>query len=271
MPAEWQARQLLLSASEPGPWNIRSPNGRSTFNDFRTNLSWAWAASAMGAATMIRPIDSAWRNMFSPLRYDNRRLLDDVAHEPAWIPIGRVGLRLAAAVGAADHQHGRSPLRRGKAELPLAEAVLPFVLAELCLLPALAPVAGEVDARDARIAAECDPTGECGGTALQRRARLDVGDEGARPHAADWDRFEAGLSRLDIGVGCIGDGVGRLRPEIRIGLLEHLDVIEHLDPVSRIPTGYDQAEWKSVKQRERLPIHAEGEHDFAVAGMIDIE
>ena len=46
MPAEWQARQLLLSASAPGPWNIRSPNGRSTLTDFRTNLSWAWAAGA---------------------------------------------------------------------------------------------------------------------------------------------------------------------------------------------------------------------------------
>src|SRR6516225_5657272 len=156
MPAEWQARQLLFSASEPGPWNIRSPNGRSTFTDFRTNLSWAWALTAMSAATMIRPIEIACRNMFSPLGYGDRRLLDDVAHEATWIPSGRIGLRLAAAIGAADHQHVRSPPWRGKAELPLAEAVLPFVLAEFCLLPAPTSVAGEIDARDARIAAKCD-------------------------------------------------------------------------------------------------------------------
>jgi hypothetical protein len=38
--------------------------------------------------------------------------------------------------------------------LPLAEAVFAFILAEFGLLPGLAAVAGEVNARDAAIAAK---------------------------------------------------------------------------------------------------------------------
>src|SRR5438445_12133519 len=112
MPAEWQARQLPLAASEPGPaGNMRSPKGRVTFTDFSCNLSSACVRSGATTATAMRAISGAWRNMFSSSRYDDGRLLDDVAHEPARIPIGGVGLGLAAAAGASDHQRMRSPGR----------------------------------------------------------------------------------------------------------------------------------------------------------------
>src|SRR5215831_853967 len=105
MPAEWQARQLLLTASEPGPWNMRSPKGRSTFTDFSVNLSSAWAPSGASAATVMRTIGSARRNTFFSFRTLRGRLLDDVTHESTWIPIGRGGLRLASCAGASCHQH----------------------------------------------------------------------------------------------------------------------------------------------------------------------
>src|ERR1700730_17146160 len=137
------------------------------------------------------------------------RLLDDVAHEPAGVPVGRIWLRLAAAAGATDHQPLRSLRRWSKADLPLAEAVLAFILAELCLLPGLAAVAGEVHPRNSGIAAEGDPAREGGRTRLQRVALLDVCDEGTRRHPIDRHRLELGLTGPDIGAGCTGDTVGR--------------------------------------------------------------
>src|ERR1700730_1210975 len=90
-----------------------------------------------------RPAAFCATSFFSSADHDGR-LLDDVAHEPARVPVGCIGLRLAAAARAADHHPLRSFGRWSKADLPLAEAVLAFILAELCLLPSLAAVAGEV-------------------------------------------------------------------------------------------------------------------------------
>src|SRR5262245_3575694 len=168
---------------------MRSPKGRSAVTDFSTNFSSACAPRGISAAAAKRAISSAWRNIFSSSGYDDRRLLDDFAHEDAWIPVGRVGLCLAAAAGASHHQHLRSPPRRGKAEPPPAEAVLAFIVAELGLLPGVAAVAGEIDARHPRIAAEGDAACDRRRAGLQRGARLDVGDEGTRDHPADGDGF----------------------------------------------------------------------------------
>src|SRR5689334_14601817 len=106
MPAEWQARQLPLAASAPGPsGNMRSPKGRSTFTDFSANLSAAWAPTDASVMAVMRAIGNSVRTRFSSSGRDDRRRLDDVAHEPAWVPVGRVGLRLAAAAGTSGHQH----------------------------------------------------------------------------------------------------------------------------------------------------------------------
>src|SRR5712691_9880598 len=143
MSAEWQARQLLLTASEPGSFaNMRSSAGRSTLTVFSDNLPSARAQSGARAMHATRAIGSMVRDMLSSSGDDDGSLLDHIAHEAARVPIGFVGLRLARAVGAADHQHAISPVRRGEADLPLAEAVTPFVVTELRLLPALAAIAG---------------------------------------------------------------------------------------------------------------------------------
>ena len=58
----------------------------------------------------------------------------------------------------------------------------------------------------------------------------------------------------------------RLRcPEILIRSVENLDVVEHLDPVGRVPTGYDKPQREAVQWRELLTVHGIGDHDFAVA------
>src|SRR6202022_2325463 len=155
MSAEWQARQLLLIASAPGPFgNMSSPGGRSTLTDFSDNWLSARAQTGAKATPTTRAIGSRVRAMLSSSGDHDGGPLDDVAHEPARIPIGRVGLRLAAAAGAADHQHLISLGRRGEAVLPLSETVLALVGAERRCLPAPAAIAREVDPRSAGIPAE---------------------------------------------------------------------------------------------------------------------
>src|SRR5437016_5019576 len=157
MPAEWQAKQLLLTRSEPGPsGNMRSPNGSSTLTDFSESFCSACAASGASTAIVISAISGGTRNTFFSLGRDNGRLLDHVAHKAARIPIRRVGLHLAAAAGASDHQNLRSGRRRER-QLPSAEAVFAFVLAELRLLPARPAVAGEIDSSHAAVAAKGNP------------------------------------------------------------------------------------------------------------------
>src|SRR5215471_4919519 len=159
MPAEWQARQLSLPTSAPGPsGNMRSPAGRSTLTDFSVNLSAAGVASATRATA--RMIGSILRTIFSFSRDHNGGLLDDVAHEPCRVPVWRVRLRFAAAIGASDHQPVISRVRQAEADLPLPEAVFTFVGAQMRFLPALAAVAGELDSGYADIAAEGDAASE---------------------------------------------------------------------------------------------------------------
>src|SRR6266404_1309027 len=106
MSAEWQARQLLLIASAPGPFgNMPSPGGRSTLTDFSDNWLWACAQSGAKATPTTTAIGGRARIILSSSGDHDGRPLDDVAHEPTRIPIRRVGLRCATAAGAADHQH----------------------------------------------------------------------------------------------------------------------------------------------------------------------
>src|SRR6266481_359633 len=232
MSAEWQARQLLLIASAPGPFgNISSPGGRSTLTDFGDNWLWARAQTGAKATPATRAIGSRVRTMLSSSGDHDGRPLDDVAHEPTRIPIGRVGLRRTTAAGAADHQHLTSLGRRVEAELPLSETVLAFVRAELSFSPALAAIAREIDPRYAGIAAKRDAARERRSADLQRVAFLDVGDEGSRHHPADRHELDVSLTRPDVRARRVRDRVGRLLPVIRIRLVQHLDIVQHLDPI----------------------------------------
>jgi hypothetical protein len=50
IPAEWQARQLLLTTSDPGPENMVPRSGRSIETDLSVSGDWAWTASGVAAA-----------------------------------------------------------------------------------------------------------------------------------------------------------------------------------------------------------------------------
>src|SRR5260370_2604259 len=140
MSAEWQARQLLLIASASGPFgNMSTPGGRSTLTDFSDNWLSARAQTGARATPTTRAIGSIGRNMLPSSREYDGFPLDDVAHEPARIPGGRVGLRLAAAAGAAAHQHLTSLCRPGEAVLPLSVTVLTFFRHQPPFLPAPPP------------------------------------------------------------------------------------------------------------------------------------
>src|SRR5208282_759027 len=66
MSAEWQARQLLLIASEPGPFGNISPAGRSNLTDFNDNSPSACAQNGAKATPAMRPIGSRARPMVPP-------------------------------------------------------------------------------------------------------------------------------------------------------------------------------------------------------------
>ena len=155
--------------------------------------------------------------------------------------------------------------------LPLTKAVITLVLAQLCRLPGLTAIRREMDLGDPGIPAERDPACECGRPRRHGRPGLDVGDEGPWHHPVDRHHFHAGLAGRDVGMGGIGDGVGGFHPEIVVGLIEHFDIAEHLDPIGRIPTRHDQPEREAIQQRQLLPVHGKGDHHFAVAGVIEIE
>src|SRR5215469_9012588 len=117
MPAEWQSRQLLLTAAEPGPWNIRSPEWQIDVHrcqlQFVVGVSASWHKRSDGekgerqrlAQHVNSPQDTTTEVCSTTLRMN---------------PLGlRGGLRFGACAGASDHQHLRSPGRRGKADLPL--------------------------------------------------------------------------------------------------------------------------------------------------------
>src|SRR4030081_691121 len=272
MSVEWQARQFALAVSELGPLgNMLSPAGRSTLVDLNANSLAARAQGCEKAMAAMRVTGSMLRTITSSSSGHNRRLFDDIAHEPARVPIRRTGLRLASHVGAADHQNVVALARQREADLPAPEAICSFILAELGPGPALSPVAREVDARNARSAAERNAARERRSAGLQFIARLDVGDEGSWIHPVDRHRLHTGRAGLDIAIGRIRDPVGGLRPEIRIRLVELLDVVEHLDPIGGIPAGHDEPQREAVQQGKRLPGSCIGQHHLAIARMIDVE
>ena len=52
--------------------------------------------------------------------------------------------------------------------------------------------------------------------------------------------------------GVSGIAIGGLHPVIFVGLVQHLDVAQHLDPIGGVPAGHDQPQRKAVQQRQRL-------------------
>src|ERR1700691_5596833 len=68
IPAEWQARQLLLTTSDPAPENMVPRSGRSTETDFSVNGDSAWTASGIAAAALNSARVNIVRDMGDLLR-----------------------------------------------------------------------------------------------------------------------------------------------------------------------------------------------------------
>src|SRR5262245_30714055 len=129
MPTEWQARQLLLTTSAPGPSNMRSPNGRSTLTDLKLVMpSAATAADAVSvAASANREIrQSDFMPMAGFSRCDEVHGFNDIAHEACRIPGRLHRLCQPVAIRAPNHQGllARARCYRG---LPALEAVFALI------------------------------------------------------------------------------------------------------------------------------------------------
>src|ERR1700693_2051892 len=127
MPAEWQARQLLLTASAPGPGgNVLSPSGKSTVVDLSSNAETARPAGDARIAANEIPTTNILRTIaLASGNYVHIDGLDDIAHESRGIPVGYIRLSLSIGVGAAD-QHSvwtgrrQTDLDRTRADTALA-------------------------------------------------------------------------------------------------------------------------------------------------------
>src|SRR2546430_12017097 len=133
-----------------------------------------------------------------------------------------------------------APRRQGELRLPLPEAVFTFISPELGRLPTLPAVDRQIHARYAAIATKGDAARLRRRAHRHRVARTDVRDERSGKVSCNWHQLESGLTRVDGVVWRVGNPVARRRPVVRIRLLEHLDVVQHLDPKDSAPAGDDQ-------------------------------
>src|SRR6266851_9507085 len=268
-----EARQLLLIASDPGPaGNIASLAGTSTFGDFNAVIVAVWP----GCDKRTRPRTAATGRIArsipgSSSGRDHMGRLNGIEQVAGRIPDPEIGLRLIPSVGATNHQSLLAARRQRKLRLPLPKAICPLVGAELGRLPALAAIDRQIDADNAAIAAEGDAPRRSRSTGRQAVAVADVGDERPRRIAGHRHHLESGLAGLDGTVRRIRYAVARRRPVIGVGLIQHLDVVQHLDPVDPAPAGHDEPQRKSVQQWKLLAVHGESDHHLAVASVIDGE
>src|ERR1700680_965799 len=177
--AEWQARQLLLIASDPGPaGNMASLVGTSTFGDFKVVIGAAWPGCGARTRPRTASIGRTSRSMagFSSGR-DHMGGFNGVEQVACRIPDPEIGLRLVPGVGATNHQVARAARRQRELRLPLPEAVFALVGTELGRLPALAAIDRQIDAGNAAIAAEGDAPRRSRRARRHAVAVADVGDE----------------------------------------------------------------------------------------------
>src|SRR4030081_3244289 len=154
--AEWQARQLLLVASDPGPaGNIVSLVGTSSFSDFNAVI--VAASPGCGNTTRARTatIGRTARSIpDSSSGRDHMGRFNGIVHVAGRIPDLEIGLRLVPGIGATNHQCARAARRQHELRLPLPKAVFPLIGGELARLPALAPIDRQIDTGNPAIAAE---------------------------------------------------------------------------------------------------------------------
>src|ERR1700679_1066713 len=174
MSEEWQPRQLLLIASAPGPGKGSRPSGRLTLTGFGGTGA---LITDDAAITGSRRNNAHAAFISSSSHHRHRCGFNDVAHEAGRVPVGRVGLSHAVAVGAADHQRAVAACWSREMRLPAPEAVLALVAAKLGRLPGLPAVSGKFDFRHTSVAAEGNAANGHRSSVMNLRTPVDVGDE----------------------------------------------------------------------------------------------
>ena len=160
---------------------------------------------------------------------------------------------------------------RLEGRLPFTERVLAQLFAQLGGLPGLAAIGRDRDLGNALAAVERDAAQHDFLAGLQLRTVLHAGDERARVEAVDRNGLGRSLAGRRARAVVGGNAVGRRHPETVEDLVEHLDVIDMLDPVRAVVTRHDQAQRVAVEHRQVLVVHRPGQHDFAVQRVIDVE
>src|SRR3981081_1893300 len=217
--AEWQARRLVLIASDPGPaGNIVSLLGTPSFSDFNVVIVAAWPRCGNRTRPRTATIGRTARSILrSSSGGDHMGRLNGIEQVAGRIPDPEIGLRLVPGIGAANHQGARAAPRQRELRLPLPKAVCPLVGTELGRLPALAAIDRQIDAGNAAIAAESDAPRRNRCPRGHAVAVADVGDERPRSIAGHRHHLESGLAGLDGIVRRIGHAVASRRPVIGVG------------------------------------------------------
>src|SRR5260370_19002869 len=123
---------------------------------------------------------------------------DHVSHEARAVPVRRRWLHLPCRVDSAHHESPAADVGEAQGCLPLPKAVFAAILAEPGFGPALPLVVGEQYFLEAVEPTERDAAHQRRLPARDRRAVLEIGDEGARHHAADRYQPTADLTRPNV-------------------------------------------------------------------------
>ncbi len=160
-------------------------------------------------------------------------------------------------------------MRERNLRIPAAETVFAVIRAKHRLVPGLAVVGRHIDLGDAAIAPHRNAAQRDRPVERDRLPFVEARDPTARNHLVDRDGREILLARPHVRAWSVRDLVRLGHPVTVVGCGKHLDVVQHLDPIGRIPAGYDQPDREAVEERHLFAVHPEGEHHFAVACVVD--
>ena len=135
-------------------------------------------------------------------------------------------------------------------------------------MPGFPRIHRQVDARDRARPAHREAADVEGVVRHHFGRAVDAGEEGARGHAIDRDGGKVLRARLHARVGCRRNLVRLRHPVIVVVAGQHLDPVERLDPVGRVPARHDQTDRIAVEHRQGCAVHRQRDHHLAVARVI---
>ena len=187
------------------------------------------------------------------------------------VPEGLGRLGFAEAVEGSGGDFGGARLGGGPRESPLAEGVATEVWAESGGAPGLGGVGGDEDFGDASTAIEGDSAEESGAICWDDGVGGETGEEGSNGEMRDGDGFGGRGGRGKGGIWGCWDAISGGHVEALEDFRDDGEFVEMFDPVGAVEAWDDESKGEAVEEGERLAVHFEGDDDFAVGGVIDIE